>query len=51
MNNKNFIKIRKEIININYLYRYIIIKSALFNYNRIYVLNNLSIKVFYEIYT
>ena len=43
--NKKYIKIRKKIINNNYLNKYINKNNILFNYNRIYILNNLIIKI------
>ena len=50
IDNKEFIKIRKKIVNSDYLNKYIITDSILFNRNRIYILNSLIIKVLYEVY-
>ena len=50
INNKEFIKIYKNIINFDYLSKNIITDSILFNRNRIYIFNNLITKVLYKVY-
>ena len=50
IDNEEFIKIRKKIVNSDYLSGYTITDSVLFNRNRIYIFNSFIIKVFYKIY-